>query len=70
MALAEEKERKTVAKFESIPSEHYADDWWKTIRKTAKEEPAPEMGAAYRDVVLFWLGGENPKDEKEDDSAY
>ena len=34
---------------------HYAEDWWKTIQKTAKEELAPEMGVAYRGVVLFCL---------------
>jgi hypothetical protein len=45
------------------------ETWWKTIRKTAKEELGSEMGVAYRDAVLFCLEGENPKDE-EDDSAH
>ncbi|KAL5329295.1 hypothetical protein ACEPPN_002806 [Leptodophora sp. 'Broadleaf-Isolate-01'] len=58
IALTDEGERKMMEmKDKTISSGSRAEEWWKSILKTAEEEIAPEMGAAYQEAVLFCLLG-------------
>lgn len=45
------------ARDESIQSWLHAKDWWEAILKTANDEIAAEMGASYKEAVLFCLCG-------------
>ncbi|KAG4434207.1 hypothetical protein IFR05_010308 [Cadophora sp. M221] len=58
IALTDEEERRMMElKDSTISSGFRAEEWWQSILKTAEEEIAPEMGAAYQEAVLFCLLG-------------
>lgn len=64
ISLASAKDREKMEKFEDVDSDSRAKEWWKAISKTAKQELAAEMGAGYRDAVLYCLEGSGEADAK------